>query len=137
NALRCPPAPTRRPPPPRATSHDHDRVGTVANFCEVGRQRIAVPPETLLYGESYSLRGRQTEGTTTEMAQHQNHTTARFNGVKIFSATMAQERENLGEKVTGWIREHPQCQIVDTIVTQSSDEAFHCLAITIFWWEDK
>ena len=71
------------------------------------------------------------------MPQHQNHTTARFNGVKIFSATMAQERENLGEKVTSWIKEHPHCQIVDTIVTQSSDEAFHCLAITVFWWEDK
>jgi hypothetical protein len=56
------------------------------------------------------------------MAQNQNHTTARFNGVKVFSATMAQERENLGEKVTAWIREHPQFQVVDTIVTQSSDE---------------
>ena len=71
------------------------------------------------------------------MAQHQNHTTTRFNGVKVFSATMAQERENLGEKVTAWIREHQACQIVDTIVMQSSDEAFYCLAITIFWWEDK
>jgi hypothetical protein len=71
------------------------------------------------------------------MPQHQNHTTTRFNGVKVFSATMAQERENLGEKLTAWIREHPQCQVVDTIVTQSSDEAFHCLAITLFWWEDK
>jgi len=48
-----------------------------------------------------------------------------------------QERENLGEKVTGWIREHPQCQVVDTIVTQSSDEAFHCLAITVFYLEDR
>jgi hypothetical protein len=38
------------------------------------------------------------------MPQHQNHTTTRFNGVKVFSATMAQERENLGEKVTAWIR---------------------------------
>jgi hypothetical protein len=50
---------------------------------------------------------------------------------------MAQERENLGEKVTLWIREHPQCQVVDTIVTQSSDEAFHCLAITVFYYEDR
>ena len=71
------------------------------------------------------------------MPQHQNHTTTRFNGVKVFSATMAQERENLGEKVTAWIREHPTYQIVDTVVTQSSDEAFHCLAITVFWWEEK
>ena len=71
------------------------------------------------------------------MPQQQNHTTVAFNGVKVFSATMAQERENLGEKVTAWIREHPTFKIVDTVVTQSSDEAFHCLAITLFWWEDK
>jgi hypothetical protein len=76
-------------------------------------------------------------GRTNTMAQSQTHTTARFNGVKIFSATMAQERENLGEKVTLWIREHPQCQVVDTIVTQSSDEAFHCLAITVFYLEER
>ncbi len=71
------------------------------------------------------------------MLQNQTHTMAKFNGVKVFSATMAQERENLGDKVTAWIRDHSQCQVVDTIVTQSSDEAFHCLAITVFFWEEK
>ncbi|MDX2023160.1 MAG: hypothetical protein SF187_23200 [Deltaproteobacteria bacterium] len=70
------------------------------------------------------------------MSQNQNSTTARFNGVKVFSATMAQERENLGEKVTAWIRDHQNRKIVDTIVTQSSDEAFHCLAITVFYLEE-
>jgi hypothetical protein len=59
----------------------------------------------------------------------------RFNGVKIFSATMAQERDRLGERITEWIREHASHEIVDTIVTQSSDEAFHCLVITIFYHE--
>ncbi len=58
-----------------------------------------------------------------------------FNGVKIFSATMAQEREHLGEKVTDWIRSHSEVEIVNTIVTQSSDEAFHCIAITLFFRE--
>ena len=57
----------------------------------------------------------------------------RFNSVKVFSATMAQERDRLGERITEWIREHPKFGIVDTIVTQSSDEAFHCLAITLFY----
>ena len=61
----------------------------------------------------------------------------KFNGVKIFSATMAQEREALGEKVTRWLESHEHARIVDKIVTQSSDEAFHCLAITLFYWEDK
>jgi len=58
-----------------------------------------------------------------------------FNGVKVFSATMAPDRDNLGDKITSWLRDHPNCEVVDTIVTQSSDEAFHCLAITIFFWE--
>jgi hypothetical protein len=59
----------------------------------------------------------------------------RFNGVKIFSATMAQERDRLGERITEWMREHPGLEIVDTVVTQSSDEAFHCLVITLFYNE--
>jgi len=58
-----------------------------------------------------------------------------FNGAKVFSATMAQDREFLGDKVTAWIQTHPRRQIVDTIVTLSSDSAFHCLAITVFYWE--
>ena len=60
-----------------------------------------------------------------------------FNGVQIFSAMMAQERETLGEKVTDWISRHPELEIVDTVVTQSSDDAFHCLAITLFFKEQR
>jgi hypothetical protein len=59
----------------------------------------------------------------------------RFNGVKIFSATMAQERDRLGDRITAWLRENPNTEVVDTIVTQSSDEAFHCLVITLFYNE--
>ena len=54
-------------------------------------------------------------------------------GVKVFSATKARERAGLGEDVTSWIRSHPDCQIVDKIVTQSSDSEFHCLTITLFY----
>jgi hypothetical protein len=59
-----------------------------------------------------------------------------FNGVKVFSATMAQERELLGDRITEWLRQRPRVKVVDTIVTQSSDEAFHCLAITLFYFEE-
>ena len=59
-----------------------------------------------------------------------------FNGVKVFSATMAPDREQLGDRITNWLRDHPNCKVVDTIVTQSSDEAFHCVAITVFYWEE-
>lgn len=58
-----------------------------------------------------------------------------FNGVKVFSATMVRDREQLGEKVTDWIRAHPDFVIDDVVVTQSSDEQFHCIAITVFYFE--
>lgn len=61
----------------------------------------------------------------------------KFNGVKVFSATMAQERDQLGEKITSWLAERPSVKIIDKIVTQSSDEAFHCLAITLFYVDEK
>jgi folate-dependent tRNA-U54 methylase TrmFO/GidA len=60
-----------------------------------------------------------------------------FNGVKVFSATMVTDREQLGEKITDWIQNHQNCEVRDAIVTQSSDEAFHCIAITLFYWEDN
>jgi hypothetical protein len=69
------------------------------------------------------------------MSQDTDGTPRRWNGVKVFAATMAQEREKLGEKITDWIRRYPQNEIVDTVVTQSSDEAFHCLAITVFYMD--
>ena len=56
-----------------------------------------------------------------------------FNGVKIFSATMAKARDALGEQVTAWLSSAPEREVIDTVVTQSSDEAFHCIAITIFY----
>jgi hypothetical protein len=54
-------------------------------------------------------------------------------GVKVFTATKAREREMLGEVVTRWLAENPRTRVVDKIVTQSSDSAFHCLSITLFY----
>lgn len=56
-----------------------------------------------------------------------------FNGVKVFSATMKNDRERLGDDVTEWLRRHPGIEIIDKIVTQSSDSEFHCIAITLFY----
>ena len=56
-----------------------------------------------------------------------------FTGVKVFSATKAREREELGENVTRWMAAHPGVQVTDKIVTQSSDREFHCLTITLFY----
>ena len=59
----------------------------------------------------------------------------RFNGVKVFSATMFADRERLGESVTAWLAERPNIKVTQMVVTQSSDAAFHCVAITVFYWE--
>jgi hypothetical protein len=56
-----------------------------------------------------------------------------FNGVKVFSATMMRNREQLGERVSEWIGAHHACRIVDIVVTQSSDAQFHCIAVTLFY----
>jgi ribosomal protein L35AE/L33A len=45
---------------------------------------------------------------------------------------MVAQRQSLGEKVTEWIagmrRQHPGFTIVDIVVRQSSDDAFHCVS---------
>ena len=61
---------------------------------------------------------------------------AQYNGVKVFSATKAKERESLGEAITHWLRNNPGFDVRNTVVTQSSDREFHCLTITIFYWHD-
>jgi hypothetical protein len=58
---------------------------------------------------------------------------SKFDGVKVFSATKAREREELGEIITKWLTDHPELTVVDHIVTQSSDNEFHCLTVTIFY----
>jgi hypothetical protein len=56
-----------------------------------------------------------------------------FTGVKVFSATKAKEREELGESVTRWLRSNTDLEVVDRVVTQSSDDEFHCLTIVLFF----
>lgn len=60
---------------------------------------------------------------------------SRFNGVKVFSATMVADHEKLGDKVTEWIAAHPNHRLEDIVVTQSSDRDFHCVAISVFYTE--
>ncbi|MEP6865516.1 MAG: hypothetical protein ABJE66_33155 [Deltaproteobacteria bacterium] len=48
---------------------------------------------------------------------------------------MVAQRDALGGVVTDWIQANSQLEIVDLVVTQSSDASFHCIAITVFYWE--
>lgn len=56
-----------------------------------------------------------------------------FTGVKVFSTTLARDREVMGENITRWIKENPTAEIVDKEITQSSDKEFHCLTVTLFY----
>jgi len=56
-----------------------------------------------------------------------------FTGIKVFSTTLARDRETMGENITRWIKDNPNAEIVDKVVTQSSDKEFHCLTITLFY----
>lgn len=56
-----------------------------------------------------------------------------FTGVKVFSATKAKERDDLGEQVTRWLRANADLEIVDRVVMQSSDNEFHCLSVVLFY----
>ncbi len=57
----------------------------------------------------------------------------RFTGVKVFSATKAREREDLGDSISRWLQANSDLEIVDRVVAQSSDNEFHCLTIVLFY----
>lgn len=61
------------------------------------------------------------------------HAIVGYRAVKVFTATKAAERERLGDAVTDWLQSHPEVEIVDTVVSQSSDQQFHCLTIVVFY----
>lgn len=58
---------------------------------------------------------------------------APFTGVKVFSTTLARDRETMGETITKWLQNNPGVEVVDRVVTQSSDKEFHCLTVTLFY----
>jgi hypothetical protein len=56
-----------------------------------------------------------------------------FNSVKVFSGTTYADRAALGDRVSSWIDSHREYNVVDVVVTQSSDDAYHCITITVFY----
>lgn len=58
---------------------------------------------------------------------------SRFTGLKVFSTTLARDREQMGETITRWLEAHPDLEIVEHEVRQSSDKEFHCLTISLFY----
>jgi len=56
-----------------------------------------------------------------------------FTGVKVFWASVYAQRATLGETVTEWVAAHPEIQLVDMVVTQSSDAYYHLVSICVFY----
>lgn len=53
-------------------------------------------------------------------------------GCKVFSATRRDDRERLGERVTEWVHAN-HITVTDTFITQSSDNAYHCISLVVFF----
>lgn len=57
-----------------------------------------------------------------------------FDGVKVFSATKARDREEMSARITEWVSSNKaRINIVDKVVTQSSDNEYHCYTISVFY----
>jgi len=54
-------------------------------------------------------------------------------GVKVFTATKAKERDLLGNQITQWLKESGGVEILSKQTTQSSDNEYHCLTVTIVY----
>lgn len=53
-------------------------------------------------------------------------------GVMVFSATKQADRELMGDRITRWMASN-HVVLCGYAVTQSSDQSFHCLSITLFY----
>ena len=60
---------------------------------------------------------------------------ASFTGLKVFSTTLMRDREAMGERISQWLKDNPDLEIVERVVRQSSDKEFHCLTIALFYRE--
>jgi hypothetical protein len=96
------------------------------------RLEVRAFPSHLYFSFDIETRGGTPAGTGRRKCMEDVE--MQFNGVKVFSATKAREREDLGNKITEWLANHGRdIEIVDHVVTQSSDNEFHCLTITLFY----
>ncbi len=58
---------------------------------------------------------------------------AETTGVKVFTATKAKERDELGSAITRWLKKNKGVEILKKTTTQSSDNEYHCLTVTLVY----
>lgn len=56
-----------------------------------------------------------------------------FDGCKVFTTTLARDREAMSDRINEWLAQHPEYAVVDREVRLSSDRQFHCLSIVLFY----
>ena len=54
-----------------------------------------------------------------------------INLVKVFSATKRRDREEVGDRVTAWLRDHPKVDVFRAVVALTSDREFHCYSLVL------
>ena len=54
-----------------------------------------------------------------------------ISAVKVFSATKRRERDQLGDRVTGWLAANPHLEVREAVVSLSSDSKYHCLSLVL------
>jgi hypothetical protein len=57
--------------------------------------------------------------------------------VKVFTATKARDRDEIGPRATAWLRTNPELVVVDKQLRLSSDSEFHCLSLVLFCRKQK
>jgi len=70
---------------------------------------------------------------TTRKTARARKSRRKFDAVKTFSCTKHREREQLGERITDFIRQLPAgAEIVGKAVVLSSDAQFHCFSVVLY-----
>ncbi len=55
--------------------------------------------------------------------------------IEVFSETMMKGHEHLGQKVSEWLRAHPDFEMTELRSMQSSDNQFHCVTLILIGCE--
>ena len=58
-----------------------------------------------------------------------------LNDVKVFVATDACERMELGETIMRWLADHPEVEIADVVVAESRHRSGACVSIAVFFFD--
>jgi hypothetical protein len=51
---------------------------------------------------------------------------------KVFTETERRYLSEVGDNLTAWLAEHPEYEILEVVVVQSSDRSRHCLSAVAF-----